>query len=84
MSQEVTDNFGVDTLLQEQCGSRRPQVVKTDMRQSCFIEEEPEGPAQEMARFHQLADLVGKDEVVIFPRRPQTQPYSGLPAALVA
>ena len=84
MPQEFTDDFGVDALLQEQRRSRMPQVVKADMRQACFVEEWPEGPAQEIARFHGLADLVCKDEVVIFPDLPQTEPLCGLPTAMVA
>lgn len=74
----------MDTLLQEKCGGRMAQVVEADMGKPCFIEQWPKGTAQEIARFHRLADLVRKDQVMIFPRRPETESYGGLPAAMLA
>jgi len=74
MPQEFTDDFRMDTLLQEQCGGRMAQVVKADLGKPCFVEQWPEGPAQEIPRFHRLPDLIRKDQVVIFPRLPATEP----------
>ena len=61
-----------------------PQVVKADMGQPGFVEKGPEGAAQEIPRFHRLADLVRKDQIMIVPHLPHTKPYGGLPAAMVA
>jgi hypothetical protein len=57
--------------------------MKTDAGKPCFIEEWLEGPAQDIARFYRLTDLVRKDQVMIVLHRPKLEPNDGLLVAVM-
>jgi hypothetical protein len=84
MAQHLTDDLGMDPLVQEQGCGGMAQIVKPDLRQSRLGEQRAKAPVEDMVGLQWTANGIGEDHIVVFPGSPQVQALSGLLGSVVA